>query len=376
MPRWALLAAPGDKRALGFRAALARYGQAPPLLLTWPEVVADPAGRLAELAPDDILRIDSPGADQFAWAALAERGAGRLVGDISAGRWQPGARRHAGLAAVLAELATIVQQRGLRVLAAPQDIAVMCDKVHCRTHLSAAGIRLPPALPICTDYTSFLAALAHQRWTRVFIKPRWGSSGAGIIAYQRSGWGAGAHEQVVTTLTHQHAAGELQLFFSKRLRTVSDTGALRAMIDQVLADGAVIERWIPKLSVAGGAVDLRFVAIAGRLRQRIARVGSGPITNLHLDARRLDADLLLQQATPERRARVLATALAVAKAFPRSWYLGLDLLVTHGFKDALVCEANAWGDLLPGLEHEGEDTFTAEVRSLLVPSAGVPACAT
>ena len=130
-----------------------------------------------------------------------------------------------------------------------------------------------------------------------------------------------------------------------------------------LAD--VVERWIPKLSVAGGPVDLRFVAIAGRLRHRIARVGHGPITNLHLDARRFDADQLLEQATPARRLSVLATATAVAKTFPRSWYLGIDLLLTHEFRHCLVCEVNAWGDLLPALTHEGEDTFTAEIRSIL-----------
>jgi hypothetical protein len=359
----------------GFRAALNRCGQDEPLLITWEEVAANPERVLSSLLPDDILRIDSPGADASAWACLAERGGGRLSGDYLAGRWQPGFHRFSGLAAVLKSVDEIVEKRGLRVLAHPQDILIMSDKDTCRKHLSQIGVRLPPALPDCANYTDFICAMAHQNWTRAFIKPRWGSSGAGIIAYQRSGWNTDAKEQAVTTLSHERVGGELQLFSTKSFHTVRDPNELHAMIDQILADGAVIERWIPKIAVAGGPVDLRFVSIAGRLRHRIARVGSGPITNLHLDARRLDVDKFMELASAEKRALIIETATSVAKAFPRSWYLGMDILVTHGFRDVLVCEANAWGDLLPGLEHEGEDTFTAEIRSLLEHRREVPLCA-
>jgi hypothetical protein len=40
---------------------------------------------------------------------------------------------------------------------------------------------------------------------------------------------------------------------------------------------------------------------------------------------------------------------------------GLDLLLTPGFRRHAVLEINAFGDLLPGIFHDGLDTYGAEV---------------
>ena len=52
-----------------------------------------------------------------------------------------------------------------------------------------------------------------------------------------------------------------------------------------------------------------------------------------------------------------------AAAFPRSHYLAVDLLVTTGYRDFVVAEVNAFGDLIPGVLHAGRDTYTHELAT-------------
>jgi hypothetical protein len=50
--------------------------------------------------------------------------------------------------------------------------------------------------------------------------------------------------------------------------------------------------------------------------------------------------------------------------FPRCHHIGLDLLFTPGFRSHVLLEANAFGDLLPGVLWNGLDTYEAELASL------------
>ena len=49
-----------------------------------------------------------------------------------------------------------------------------------------------------------------------------------------------------------------------------------------------------------------------------------------------------------------------------------DLLVAAGFRHHAVLEANAFGDLLPGVLSEGVDTYEAEIRAMTAPRNGAP----
>ena len=51
--------------------------------------------------------------------------------------------------------------------------------------------------------------------------------------------------------------------------------------------------------------------------------------------------------------------------FPGSLHGGLDLLIAPDFRRHALLEVNAFGDLLPDLLWEGEDTYTAQVRAAL-----------
>jgi hypothetical protein len=43
----------------------------------------------------------------------------------------------------------------------------------------------------------------------------------------------------------------------------------------------------------------------------------------------------------------------------------LDVLVLPGYRQHVILECNAFGDLLPGVLCEGMDTYTAEIAALM-----------
>jgi hypothetical protein len=85
---------------------------------------------------------------------------------------------------------------------------------------------------------------------------------------------------------------------------------------------------------------------------------------------------------PDAWQAVRRTCEAAADVFPGSLHLGVDLLLTPGYRRHAVLEGNAFGDLLPGVLSEGVDTYEAEIRAVLakrwpvVPVNGKQPCST
>ena len=358
--RWLIIAVPGDRRLAAFSAALARAGAEAPVVVPWLAVIADPACVAEAVRPDDIVRIESPGSDPTTWHALARLGGAPAELVVPAGTWRPGRWWAAGLRLALDGIARVLAALPVMWGNDPGELRTMSDKRACRQALAAAGVPIPAGLDeVPRDPGELRSALVGQRWSRVFVKPRWGSSGAGVIAWARSAHAVDAQERVTTTLLPVDG----QLTNTKRLRVYHDRATIDRLLAAVLADGAVVERWLPKIGVAGGPLDVRQLVIAGQACHAVARVGRGPITNLHLDASRLAMEELLALA-PEGLADDLGRlARAVAAVFPASTYFGLDVLLDQAWRPWVI-EVNGWGDHLPRLLHHGLDTCAAEIAAL------------
>lgn len=360
MPRWIVVGTPGDPRVVAFQAALARCGQDAAGVLPWTALIDDPQAVGRQCRPGDIVRIESPGGDGEAWQRIAACGGWRGPGP-PAGTWRPGRQWFSGLQRVLGALGTELARHDVRCTHDCQDILAMTDKAAGRARLAAHGVPLAPAVDAPSSPDELRRLLAERRWHRVFVKPRWGSSGAGILAWRRAGAEAQARE-LLTTTVHLHEDGSWRN--AKRQRTYRDRAVIDRLLQTVLDDGAVIERWIPKLTMRGGPLDLRLLVIDGRIHHRVARIGAGPITNLHLDAERADVDEVLCRLPGRTWMAITAAATASAAAFPRSRMLGLDCLVTDA-GEPFIIEANAWGDHLPRLRHAGLDAYEAQIRAVL-----------
>lgn len=351
-PGLVVVATPGDKRARALAAAAERVGLPSPTWIAWREAIAAPARVGAAGQRGDFLRVDSPGADATTWHALAGLGGSSAL--LPQGRWRPGSAWFRGLARVLAAVDAGAEH--LRPTHPSRHILTMTDKWLCQERLERAGVATPSACLAPDTASALRDLLATRRWPAVFVKPRFGSSGAGVLAWRRSG----TREQLVTPAALH---GDV-LVNDKHLHTYEDRASIDRILAIVLADAALVQRWIPKAGSRGGPFDLRVLVIDGAVALRVGRVGRGPITNLHLDARRAAPETLLAGLPRGTPAVVEALCLAAAAVFPGHRCLGIDLLVDPRGRPFVV-ECNAWGDFLPGLLAHGQDSYELQLRSLM-----------
>lgn len=352
-----------SRRTQMLRDALTRAGLRL-AVIDWRELLARP-GRAGEVLTPEICashvwcKIETPGDDAALDDLLIARG-WQLAG---AGSPQPHALRHgelahrrfrfAGFADVLRELARPLSS--LRLLNDLDEILLMCDKWACQRHLQAHGVEVPATLCEPESFEAFDAEYSARDFPAMFLKSRYGSSAAGVIALRR------------------HPDGRMAAYSSARLdesgaignhlgiTRYAQRGEIAALVDAVIAQGAYAEQWEPKATTPGARdshYDLRVVAAGGEARQRIARISRSPLTNLHLGNARAVPDWL-----SDIEVRNLEHAVShAAAAFPRSHNIGFDLCLAK--RGACVFEANAFGDLLPELRFDGRTTY--DDQALLV----------
>ncbi|MCD2519177.1 STM4014 family protein [Massilia sp. G4R7] len=353
-----LLGVGAGKRVRLMHAARAALGLAPAQVIEWRDWLARPALLDAAVARPCVLKIESPGDDATLHHALLTNGCAALGlpaprapehGELSlSAAWFKGFTR-----AMEAVAALLARQPHVRVLNAPHELLLMTDKLRCQQHLQAHGVPVARLFGLVEGYDHLRALLDEHRLDRVFIKARYGSSASGVIAYRRNGRGA---EQ---TTSSAHLAGSV-VYNVKRLRRYDRHADIVQLVDLLAAQEAYLEGWLPKPRHGMAHYDVRVLTIGGQAAHRVARVGASMMTNLHLDNRRADVDALLDSAD---RAALTATAHGAAAAFPASHVIGLDIVARQG--KAHVLEANAFGDLLPGLLHDGLDSYAGQLQSFV-----------
>lgn len=297
-------------------------------------------------------KFDPPGEDAATTHALIRRG-WRLSGADCA---TPSAPRHGELTnehwrfGGFADLLDRVQKRlgGLRLLNPVSDILLMCDKLACQQHLREHGVRVPELLGQMHSFADFDERFPAKLNPAVFIKARYGSSAAGVVALRRHPDGR--------MLAHSSARMDADgaIYNHLRVSRYERREEIKALVDALALQGAYAERWWPKprAPIAKDAsYDLRVVAHCGQARQRIARISCSPMSNLHLGNRRSAPHWL---SASEVEALEQAT-IAAARRFQDSRCIGFDIGLRG--TEAVVLEANAFGDLLPGLQFDGSTTY-------------------
>ncbi|MCC7705259.1 STM4014 family protein [Janthinobacterium sp. GW460P] len=353
-----LLATQGSKRVRLMQAARAQLRLPPAQVLEWRDWLARPDLLPAALRQLGWLKIEPPGDDPGAHLLLLQAGC-RLLdrapmrapehGELLAmDAWFAGFS--AAMASLAAQLADLPQ---VRVVNAPDEISRMTDKLACQRHLAAHGVPVPFLLGPVHDYAHMQELLRQHGLDRLYLKPRYGSSASGVVAYRRNKAG---RQQATTSAVLQHGDGAARLMNSKRMARYETQHDIAALVDALAAQQLYAEAWLNKPRCGDSHYDLRVVTLAGQPAHRVARIGQHMMTNLHLDNRRGDAASLLNEAD---LAALEETAALAARAFPASHVTGYDLVVRHG--QAHVLEANAFGDLLPGLLWQGVDTYTAQL---------------
>ncbi|MFD0725623.1 STM4014 family protein [Lysobacter brunescens] len=348
----------GHRRMQGLRAALARHGLPPPRVFDYVSVLASPDEFLDAAADAIAVKLDSPGADDVVHDAFVRRGLTCFDGTQAMARMRGELvdmhLRFAGFADLLRQLAETLP--GARWLNAPDDILRMCDKWHCQQALAAAGVETPAMLGLVEGHDHLQSMLDASSHDRVFVKARFGSSAAGVVAYRRHRDGRSV---ACTTAGMQEVDGRPRLFNRLRLQRYTRASDIAALIDALAMQGAYAEAWVAKPRASNDAsrnFDLRVVSGNGEARQRVARLSNGPMTNLHLGNRRDGIDALLDA---DANARVEHAVRSASAAFPHSRSIGFDLIPLR--ERCVFLEANAFGDDLQDVTWQGRDAWDDQV---------------
>lgn len=360
-PAFTVVGSASDGRVAAFQAALARAGWPPARLIDY----ADVAGVARDLAVSGWVRFESPGREArvrralcLAGAAeLEEQGGSPVVGaELDAmlsdhGRLANVRQMHLGL------MRAIRSVRADRYLNDPADIALAFDKSACQAHLRAAGVSAPRQLGVIGSYEELRARMAALRVPRVFVKLRHGSAASGMVAIETRG--ARAHAWTTTQL-----ASNGRLYNTRRVRRHSGGVDLQRLVDALCAEGVYAEQWVPKAAIDGASCDVRVVVIGGEPTHWVLRTSRTPFTNLHLGGLRRPIAPLREKMPRDSWQRLRQTCRAVAQAFPRSLYLGLDVAVARGFRGHVVLEVNAFGDYIKDVSPSGHTPQDTQLEAL------------
>lgn len=371
--RLALVAHPGSRRALGFAAACRSHGPGDPRIIPWEELLSPGFDPERELGGFSELRIETPADDLAVERLLLARGAAAcrregeypvlseddcklLPGDDGRLRFQR--QWYLGWCGVLDEIASWCQAFGLRAMNSPAEIAVLFDKDATRRVLEGHGIQLPPASGICRGYDDMVARMDSAGWDRVFLKPCHGSSASGVMAIARSGRGKW---RATTSAVLQDVPGGTCIRNSKRLQRLDEPAGIRALVDVICRERALLERWFPKATLAGRPFDLRVLCIGGKAAHVVVRSSDSPITNLHLGNQRGDLERVIATLGPQHWQAAMDVAEAAAASFPGCHYSGVDLMVGASRRSHAIAEVNAFGDLLHRDLWRGMNPWEAEL---------------
>ncbi len=369
MTRFALLAQPGSRRTAGFLAACRRHGLPEPRVIRWEEVLSPDFDLAAGFSGVDALRIETPANCPASERALLARGhtACRAEGLFSAldpaacaslpdddGQLRHQRQWYLGFHAVLEDIGRWCRESGLRVMNAPDEIAVLFDKLATREVLEAAEVSMPASGGLCQGF-DHLVAIMDRGWNRVFLKPCHGSSACGVMAIAR---GPRGDWRAVTTA---EADGDV-IRNLKRPREIRQMDELRSTVNAVARQRALVERWFPKATLGGRPFDLRVVVVAGMAAHVVVRTSRGPITNLHLDNRRGDLNATWKAVGDPAWRGALRLAESAALCFPGCHYVGVDVMISSRGRYAAIAEVNAFGDLLHHERWRGQDPWELEVE--------------
>lgn len=339
-----------ENRRIGFFLAAARRLRLPrPQVLSWEHLLSHPDP--TSLVHGQHIRLESPGENAQVEGLLVQRGARATGQPVPAwthtphrdhGRIRNSLLWYAGLSDILKTLQKLESPQ-TRFMTPPSEVLAMFDKLETRRRLEQAGVAMPGYLGLVKSAEDLIPM--GQPHPRFFIKPRFGSSASGVLAYRHR------PRPEVTTSAELTPHG---LYNALRVRKYTAPRDIATLIDTLAADGLFAERWVPKACL-DGAFDFRVFVVNGRARHTVMRVSHGPLTNLHLGNRRGDLHAFTTRA-PEAMQAVWAAAEAAARCFS-AISCGVDVALESTMRRAYVLEVNAFGDLLPNVLVDGRDTY-------------------
>lgn len=383
-PKLWVLANPSSNRARAFTSSARGLGWHVEVI-PYADYLAGLLGIADRLGEGDVLRIDSPGEDFDVARGLLKAGIERRaaegaaplsVAQIDRLEYSPGEmlrprQWYLGYCELLSRLACELRA-GLpvRLMAHPEDIPTLFDKPACQARWQASGLPVPRSWAGLSTYDEIRDRFRDCERRRLFVKLAHGYSAMGAVALE---W-QGSRMRAITATRLCGQGDRERLYMSNRVRVLHDESEIAALVDALGRECVIVEDWLPKARLDSRAFDLRVLVIAGRACHAVGRTSDSPFCNLNLGGQRASARQV-QERLGGFWPRALELCERAAGCFPRSFYVGVDLLVSPNLRSGALLEANAFGDYLPGLRHDGLDVYETQLLALSAPAEPAP-CST
>jgi hypothetical protein len=376
LPPVVIIGNPKGRRVAHFQKALSQRGHAEATVISYLQLLGDEASHdsLAFLRDETaLLRIESPGEDAdverallaFGYAAAVAAGFDHIEPDRVAalqrdyGRIICPRQTQLGFSALLERLERqLKSHRRCVLLNHPRAIDELFDKRRTSRRYKAAGIPVPEYIDGIEDVEMLRAAVVERDWVSVFVKLSCSSSGACLALFVPAK--DGRREFVLTTIEMTSTGW----YNTLRPRQLRERRQIDRLLEYLLREGAQIERDVPKARLGGAFFDCRVLCIDGQACFTVVRQNRHPITNLHLGGFRGDLDAMRARCPREIWQAALQSCEQVAALHGDSFHLGVDLVIEAGFRGHRIVEANAFGDLLPGLTRDGLDVYKWQIAAL------------
>lgn len=360
---------PQSLRVRSFLEAARARGHPEPCVLSHCELLFHPE-RLLELDTSPrLVRIESWGEDAMVQRALLDLGyeEHRRHG----GRWsiapdelkakgieygevlcpKQAARGHERYLRALQ--AVFAERPGWHLLQPPTSIRRLFNKSDAWKHHRRAQLPVPDALPIPGSVDQLLSELQERGWREAYVKVVSGSSASGLGLFESSSG------SLLTSLGKANGRWYNHL----RPRRYTDKSTVREILSILVGESCHVERGLTKARVAGRYVDYRVLMIDGRPAFIVERRSRHPMTNLHLGGSRGNVTEVRWKMGERAWGAMLRTA-EQASRLHGCFHLGLDIAVLSDFKRHAILEANAFGDLLPGLTLNGLSVYDVQLNRL------------
>lgn len=396
-PVWLLICNPENRRKGLFEQALFHESDSTVLVISYEELLRSTSvDRIIEYALKGLhgtrlnVKIESPGENFEVTKRLIALGTlhcnDRVTYDdalcltFDKGRFQYSKEWALGFHQLLSDINHVLTRWvadnncQLHYLNTPQSILAMLDKHACQRQLRDQGIASPPLITYADaddgsikadmDFGALIQHLIAHHHYSVFIKPRYGSSAAGVMALRIKPDGRQYVLRTSLELVQDHQG--IRCYNSLKVRTYTRFSDIAALYNIVVQEGAYIERWLPKAQLAGLNFDLRVVVIHGQASHYVTRCSKSPMTNLHLGNQR--GDVLNHPQGKDILSRAYAAAESAVGVITGAGCVGVDVVIAGTRLSPYVIELNAFGDLLPGIFNSASnrplDTYQYQIQAM------------
>lgn len=375
--RFVLVGVPANRRVAMFQEALGSSGLPPAIVISWLDIATRRVRWDQVLAPNMVLRLESSGEDFETERAILAVGADEEDEEDSAARISRsqalaldpdfGAVRYLrqwflGFSRLLRELTEALPAvPSLALMQTPGGIELLFDKVRFQAILADAGHPVPRSLGRVRSFDQLISEMDRAATNRVFVKPAHGSSASGVMALERSGGRIQAFSP--TELVRQ--GGSVRIYNSLKVRKYTNLDDIAALVNALAPERVQVESWVPKAGLDEHRIDVRVLVVGGKARHAVVRQSRSPMTNLHLGNARGDLERLVERMGQPAWDALCRRCEQAQPLCGGNLYAGWDVAIGTDFRKHWLLEANAFGDLLPRVLHEGKTTYQAEIAAVL-----------